>query len=125
VPGNNTFYDKECTTNTDMCQVNGFRTPSNQAFSSSTKLTDNNYKGCSALCKATAGCQAFSLGVETGGACRLYKNPLVQDFTPDPDNTDLYWDVKCQRDVAEPVSEHFPQSMKQAVLDTANQDLLV
>ncbi|KAI4861962.1 hypothetical protein F4820DRAFT_460540 [Hypoxylon rubiginosum] len=97
--GSNTYYDKACATSTDMCQVNGFRSLLNQPFSSSAKLTDNNFKGCSALCKATSGCNSFSIELVTGGKCRLYKNALVKDFTPDPKNLNLYWDIKCPRDV--------------------------
>ncbi|KAF2112387.1 hypothetical protein BDV96DRAFT_602304 [Lophiotrema nucula] len=100
ISGNNTFYDKACATSTDMCQVNGFRGLLNQAFSTSTKLTDNSFGGCSALCKKTAGCKAFSIELVTGGTCRLYKNALTKDFTPDPKNLNIYWDIGCQRSVA-------------------------
>ncbi|KAI1774641.1 hypothetical protein F4818DRAFT_442134 [Hypoxylon cercidicola] len=100
LPGNNTFYDKACSTSTDICQVNGFKSLFNLAFTSSAKLTDNNFKGCSALCKATSGCSSFSIELATGGKCRLYKNALVKDFTPDPNNLNIYWDVNCPRAVA-------------------------
>ncbi|KAI1135037.1 hypothetical protein F5Y05DRAFT_406192 [Hypoxylon sp. FL0543] len=98
--GTNTFYDKACATSTDMCQVNGFRSLRNQAFFSSAALSDNSFKGCSAHCQNTIGCKAFSIELATGGKCRLYKNALVKDFTPDPKNTNIYWDVNCPRSVA-------------------------
>lgn len=104
LPGNNTFYDKKCATGTDVCQVNGDRSLLNRAFSTSTKLTDNSFKGCSELCKKTSGCQAFSIELATGGACRLYKNALVKDFTPNPKNTNIFWDVNCPRAVVNSVS---------------------
>ncbi|KAI1383093.1 uncharacterized protein F4822DRAFT_440774 [Hypoxylon trugodes] len=100
--GNNTFYDRGCATSTNICQVNGFRSLLNQAFTSSNKIADNSFNGCSALCKKTSGCTSFSIELATGGKCRLYKNALVKDFTPDPYNLNIYWDINCPRDVASP-----------------------
>ncbi|OTB18368.1 hypothetical protein K445DRAFT_9324 [Daldinia sp. EC12] len=98
LPGNNVFYDRGCATSTDMCEVHGFRllTP---AFSTSNGIADNTFKGCSELCKKTAGCQSYSIELAAGGKCRLYKKALVKDFTPDSNNANIYWDANCPRAV--------------------------
>ncbi|KAI2602387.1 hypothetical protein GGR54DRAFT_504900 [Hypoxylon sp. NC1633] len=100
LPGNNTFYDRACATSTDMCQVNGFRSLLTPAISSSSKILDNSFNACSALCKKTSGCKSYSIELATGGKCRLYNKALVKDFTPDPNNLNLYWDINCPRAVA-------------------------
>ncbi|KAI1382160.1 hypothetical protein F4677DRAFT_439963 [Hypoxylon crocopeplum] len=102
LPGNTVFYDNECATSTDMCQVNGFRSAFTPAFSTSSKLADNSFNACSALCKKTSGCQSYSIELATGGKCRLYKKALVKDFTPDANNLNIYWDVNCPRAVGSP-----------------------
>ncbi|KAF1842220.1 uncharacterized protein K460DRAFT_409637 [Cucurbitaria berberidis CBS 394.84] len=98
-PYANTFYDKACATTSDMCQVNGLRSPSSPAFFISTKFADNSFAGCSTLCKGTPDCRSFSIRVENGGTCRLYKNALAADFVPKSDSLYLYWDVNCPRAV--------------------------
>ncbi|KAK4504764.1 hypothetical protein PRZ48_002726 [Zasmidium cellare] len=99
IPGNNTYYDRTCIANNDMCAVNGFRFPVDKSFSSSTKIQDNNFKGCQKLCKAASGCTAFSVKVGLGGACQLYKRPLYQDFVPDATKFDIFWDINCPANV--------------------------
>lgn len=88
-----------------MCQVNGFRSFRSPAFSTSTKLTDNTFTGCSTLCKKRSGCKTFSIQIGNGGSCRLCRAALVNDFTPDSNNLNIYWDVNCQRAVANSVSK--------------------
>ncbi|OTA97445.1 hypothetical protein M434DRAFT_391907 [Hypoxylon sp. CO27-5] len=99
--GTNTFYDRGCATSSDMCQVNGSRSPRNQAFFSSAAVADNSFKACSTHCQNTIGCKAFSIELATGGKCRLYKNALVKDFNPDSNNVNIYWDINCPRSVAD------------------------
>ncbi|KAI2629159.1 hypothetical protein GGS26DRAFT_591828 [Hypomontagnella submonticulosa] len=98
--GNNVFYDKACSTSNDMCQVIGFRLTSPAIFTSGA-LADNNFKGCSQLCKNTISCRSFSIELATGGKCRLYNKALTKDFTPDMKSLNIYWDINCPRDVGE------------------------
>lgn len=94
-----TFYDLDCSNSTQICQASGSRSASNAAFSSSTKFTDNSFDGCQALCSATFGCEAFSIEIESGGACSLYTEPLVEDLNLDSKSLQVFFDLNCPEPV--------------------------
>lgn len=78
---------------TQICQARGSRAMS--AISSSTKLLDNTYDGCRALCETQSGCQSFSIQIQTGGACSLYDSLVYIDFTPGTTGATIFFDADC------------------------------
>jgi hypothetical protein len=92
---NITFYDLDCTNNTQICQALGSRSALNAPFSTSTAFTDNTFTGCQTLCDNTFPCQAFSIEIETGGTCSLYVEPLVEDIILDASSLQVLFDLGC------------------------------
>ncbi|KAI0133706.1 hypothetical protein BJ170DRAFT_174149 [Xylariales sp. AK1849] len=84
---------------TQICQVHGSRLSTTVAISTSDKLVDNTFDGCSALCGTTSGCQSFSIQIETGGACSLYGSALYTDFTLGSGGPTIFWDADCPKPV--------------------------
>ncbi|CAO2648150.1 Nn.00g090720.m01.CDS01 [Neocucurbitaria sp. VM-36] len=100
--------------------LRGHRSTKNQAFLVSSDFADNSFSRCSKLCDATVGCQSFSIRVETGGACKLYKRALYKDFVQKLDELDLFWDINCPRAVANmgPFLEPYTPTVEVPTLST-------
>jgi hypothetical protein len=65
------------------------------AIFSSTKLLDNSYNGCRALCLALSNCQSFSIQIQTGGACSLYDALVYTDFQLGTTGAIIFFDADC------------------------------